>query len=473
MSAPTSDLPAQRRPDLRPWLPVLLPFAALGLLPWWVCLALCAALALSRLGDDSRSISALLVLLAAAAVSGPLLLGTAPDRLLHSGNLFAQAAAVGLLSLASLRALEGGQRRGLLPAAAALLLFPNAFGLATLIVVALGLNGADSRPRLRFSQGGGRSLAALLGAALLVGVLALLLGLLPYFAPSAPLQAAAPRATTAQAPPPPVPDRTNVAPAWFKQLTSPANAVRVQDPLLLRPLVPITGLLVVICMLMLFRQTKIRRGEQPSRWTDVVAVTALLATLVMVGVIGAGARGGGLLGGAGRSPPPPGAGGRTAAQEAARHSPNWLPTLLNIGLIFATLFFAAAAVYLYFTTRAAGAANKTLETLPETGAVAGEPLPPLHRVRLAWRGIEAALAAAGLARVPSETPESYAARLSSLVPAAAGDLHTLTRLYLPVRYGGVLSEADAAQAEASAESIRTILTAPADATSIYTSQEAP
>lgn len=183
MSAPAPVLSSQR-PDVRPWLPVLLPFTALGLLPWWACLALSASLALSRLGDDSRSISALLVLLAAAAVSGPLLLGTAPDRLLRSGDLFAQAGTVGLLSLASLRALEGGQRRGLLAGAAALLLFPSAAGLVALIVVALGLSGAESRPRLQFPAGGGRSLVAVLGAALIVGTLAALLGLLPSFAPS-------------------------------------------------------------------------------------------------------------------------------------------------------------------------------------------------------------------------------------------------------------------------------------------------
>ena len=67
------------------------------------------------------------------------------------------------------------------------------------------------------------------------------------------------------------------------------------------------------------------------------------------------------------------------------------------------------------------------------------------------------LAGAGLARQQSETPEEFTARVALQLPAAGSDLQTLTQLYLPVRYGGVLSEADAEVAEASAKQIQSAL----------------
>ena len=67
----------------QPWLSVLLPFAAIGLLPWWVCLALCAALALSRLSDELNSIGALLTLLAAQVGPAPLTRQGVPSCVPH------------------------------------------------------------------------------------------------------------------------------------------------------------------------------------------------------------------------------------------------------------------------------------------------------------------------------------------------------------------------------------------------------
>ena len=157
---------------LRPWLVPLLPFAALGLLPWWACTALALALALGRVSEDARSIAVLLALLAAVLVSLPLL----PD-LLRSGTLFVQSAAVGLLSLQALRWLEAGQRRGLLLPAAALLIAPTSLGLAALLLAALGMNGAESRPARQL--GGRRELWPLLALALGVGAALLLLPSLP------------------------------------------------------------------------------------------------------------------------------------------------------------------------------------------------------------------------------------------------------------------------------------------------------
>ena len=467
MSVPSTanETPSYPAPsDLRPWLAALLPFTALGLLPWWVCLALSAALALGRLNDDWRSIGVLLTLLAAVLVSGPLLLGAAPDRLPASGTLFAQTAVVGLLALASLRALENGQRRGLLLPAAVLLLFPSPGGLVALLLAALGLNGPETRPTVRLDQPGAgrnpahRMLALLLAVALALAGVGLLLG---QVSPAQPRQTAA-SPSNLTAPRPPV-SRLPAAQTRFPETASgrprgraPQTVPPPEDQsLLLRPLVPVTGLLIVLCMLLLLQRTRLKRAEQRSTWTDYVALAAMLGTLFMVGVLGAGAGPGRLLGG----PPPAAAGlsggrGTGTASAAVRHAPAWVTPLLNTGLVFATLFFAVVAVHLFLALRAerGEAAPGRPQAVPNTAAP--EVLPPLHRVRLAWRGLETVLAAAGLTRLASETPEEFSSRLSGLLPAAAADLGTLTRLYLPVRYGGVLSEADAEAAEASAERVR-------------------
>ena len=447
-----------------PWLSVLLPFTAIGLLPWWVCLALCAALVLSRQGEELNSIGALLTLLAAVAVSLPLLFGAAPDRLFASGTLFAQTAVVGLLALASLRALEGGQRRGLLLPAAALLLFPSPLGLPALLLAGLGLSGADSRPRLRLespsleSPSRGRTLALVLGAALALLGAGLLLGRLFPSVPVPPPSFSG----TVSAPKAALPSQFPPAAAQTGSAARPRTAPQVvplsgDQGLLLRPLVPLTGLLIVVCILLMLQRMRLKRAGGRGHWTEYVAVVALLGTLFMVGVLGAGAGPGGFLSGplpaaeAGK-----GGGALQTADTGMKPAPAWIAPLLNAGIIFATLFFAAAAVYLYRTLRAERAERApVLSAAPGAGGTS--PLPPLHRVRLAWRGLEGVLADAGLARAESETPEEYTGRLSVLLPAAAADLHTLTRLYLPVRYGGVLSEQDASQAEASAQSIQAVL----------------
>ena len=456
MTAPSPTL-AARPADWQPWLTVVLPFTALGLLPWWVCLSLSAALALGRLNEDARSVAPLLVLLGAVAVSLPLLFGTGAERLVYSGTLFAEAVAVGLLALASARALNGGQRRGFLAPVAGLLLFPSAGGLLALLLAGLGTGGADARPRLQIGRTPlTRALRPVLVAALLVSGLALLLG--PVF-PALPATVSAPAAATRQRPVAPAPARPSGPLASGQRQTTPTPAATglPSDPLLIRPLIPVTALLIVLCCVLLLQRTRLKRAERRSTWADYAALLAMLCTLFMVGVLGAGAKPGGFLSG----PPPapadlPGIRVVPVARQAARHLPDWVAPLLNASMVVATLFFAVAAVYLY---RALRDRQKELQTAaPAAATLPGTPpLPPLHRVRLAWRGLEAALGTAGLARLGSETPEDYAARLAGLLPAAGGDLHTLTRLYLPVRYGGELSEHDADSAEAALLGIRAAL----------------
>ncbi len=68
------------------------------------------------------------------------------------------------------------------------------------------------------------------------------------------------------------------------------------------------------------------------------------------------------------------------------------------------------------------------------------------RVRTAYREfLRLMLAYAPVSR--SETPREYAARLKKRYPAVAVEAFELTRLYEPVRYGGIADEAEAARAE--------------------------
>jgi len=438
---------------------VLLPFTAFGLLPWWVCLTLSAALALGRLNEDARSIGVLLVLLAAVLVSAPLLLGRDPDRLNASGTLFAQAAVAGLLSFASSRALEGGQRRGLLLPAAAVLLFPAPGGLAALLLGGLSLRGAETGPPLRFQRTPGQSrrmLQALLGAVvLLTGGAALLSTVLPAATRQAVPAADLPRAAIRPAATPqetPLPTASPSAPRPVVR-TAPTPLSGEDQGLLLRPLVPFTGLLIVVCLVLLLKRVRMKRATGRSTWADYAALAAMLGTLFMLGVLGAGAGPGGPLSGSAAQAAGLGGGevGTRAASVASRQGPDWLAPLLNAGLIFSTLFFGVVAVYLYLALRNG---PEKARSGPLASPEAADPaLPPLHRVRLAWRRLETVLAASGLARLGSETPEEFAERLSLLLPAAAADLHVLTQLYLPVRYGGELSEAQATRAEAAEASV--------------------
>ncbi|GGR12368.1 DUF4129 domain-containing protein [Deinococcus ruber] len=437
---PPSTVPTER--TLRPWLIVLLPLTAFGLLPWWACTALALALALGRLNDDARSIAALLILLAAVVVALPLL-----PELLPSGTLFVQTAAVGLLSLLSLRWLESGQRRGLLIPAAVLLFAPTSLGLAALLLVALGLNGAESRPTQQL--GGRRELWPLLALALGLGAALLLLPSLPTPSPAPAVSRSAPAPVQpVPTPPPPVLPETR---AGTSVRPAPPRLEFRDDPWLARALWPVTALLIVACMVLLLLRARVQAAERRTTWTDYAAILALLGTLFMVLVVGAGAGpGGSAAGAASGQGGPGGAGGRAVLHTAA--SPEVL--LLNIGSVAATLIFAVMAAGLLWSLRSQLAGTK--QPAPDTSEPlqGGLSLPALHRIRAAWRDLEAALAQAGLGRRASQTPEEYAAALAAQFPGAAPDLHTLTRLYLPVRYGGVPSDQDADTAEAAAHHIR-------------------
>lgn len=81
-----------------------------------------------------------------------------------------------------------------------------------------------------------------------------------------------------------------------------------------------------------------------------------------------------------------------------------------------------------------------------------EPLPQ-DRVRRAYLRALRALKARGLPRQAWEGPWEYQARVATLLPEVGEALSGLTRLYLPVRYGGRAGKETAEEAEAFLETI--------------------
>ncbi|WP_188964098.1 DUF4129 domain-containing protein [Deinococcus aquiradiocola] len=443
------------------WLPVLLPFVALGALPWTVCLALSVALAVSRVNEDAEALGGALVLLAATAATLPVLFGTSPDRLPRAGEWFVAGALLGGAALWSMRRMAVGERRALLPGLLVLLVWPSVPGLLAFVLSALGMGGGRGSVT-RSLWPARRVTGPVLVLLAVVGVAgALLAGVLP--GPPPALSAG----STVRLPPAPAGARTQAAPqerapAPITRAARSGGAARRPMPEelpLLRALVPVSGLLAAVCLVLLTQRARVKRGGRRSTWLDAAALLGLLGALLMVGVYGAGTRSGTLA-----APPGAQAGqdpaGRAHTREqasagqdgAARLNPAVL--LMNVGIVASAVFLAAATLYLLHDAHLNRASRSSAvpDGMPAGGSA--PPLPPLHRVRLAWRALEDALGEVGLPRLPSETPHEYARRVTVRHPDLSGPLSTLAALYAPVRYGGQLSERDAGTAEEAVSAVR-------------------
>ncbi|WP_253719769.1 DUF4129 domain-containing protein [Thermus scotoductus] len=86
---------------------------------------------------------------------------------------------------------------------------------------------------------------------------------------------------------------------------------------------------------------------------------------------------------------------------------------------------------------------------------------PQDRVRRAYLQTLKALKALDLPRLASEGPLEYLERVSPLLPGLREPLSELTRLYLPVRYGGRTGEEEAERAEALLGDILRLCSSPA------------
>ncbi|MFC6800674.1 DUF4129 domain-containing protein [Deinococcus caeni] len=204
-------------------------------------------------------------------------------------------------------------------------------------------------------------------------------------------------------------------------------------------------------------------SPHPAEWLIVAGLllTGLLwvvaAVLLYLGESGGSAA---LLPAAHETQGRPGAGGGPASGDAARVIDlSWLlPTL-----VWATLALVLALAGTLLWLRRQGTPDPALPgDLPQAPADApATRAAPTHRVREAYRAAQAALGAAGWPRAAAETPAAYAARLGALHAPLAAPLATLTAAYEPVRYGGRLTDEDAAQAEQAADLLtRTLPTLP-------------
>jgi len=148
-----------------------------------------------------------------------------------------------------------------------------------------------------------------------------------------------------------------------------------------------------------------------------------------------------------------GAGGRAAVHGSRlAGGPNAAPVIVRrapVGFLMPLAELAVLALLVFLIYLAYRALR-----LMDSGGEEAEPAAPKPRrgpafagqVRTAYREfLRLMLAYAPVSR--SETPREYAARLEKRYPAVATEALELTRLYEPVRYGGVADEAEAARAE--------------------------
>ena len=116
--------------------------------------------------------------------------------------------------------------------------------------------------------------------------------------------------------------------------------------------------------------------------------------------------------------------------------PGWLIWAIS-ALAFALLAGAA-----WWVLRLPDADAETGADTPAAHLLGGETLAgPPGRVRAAYAEALRLLAARGLARAPSETPDELLRRAAARWPAAAAPLEQLTDAYRPVRYGSLADSA--------------------------------
>ncbi|MFW8625350.1 DUF4129 domain-containing protein [Deinococcus sp. ME38] len=467
---------ASVRASVPPWTAfglALLPLCLAGLLPLWTAAALCGLFALGvrwPAWAQARVLGTQL-LIGLGLLSG--LPGSLGDgaALVRLAGLYLLASLGGFALSAAAHALEDGRRRALLVPLALGLIAPQVGVPLALLGGALARPGPDARRApLTPPEHTRRWWGALALAALPLLLLALLLPA-PAAGPGsrnvagpAPVSGAAPDAPTPGPGPSSGPSSgTGPAGAPLLQPFQPPVTLNLGQSGLPVELMLLGGLLLAGAALGVpaLRRT---RGQppHPAEWLIVAGLllTGLLwvvaAVLLYLGESGGSAA---LLPAARETQGRPGAGGGPASGDAARVIDlSWLlPTL-----VWATLALVLALAGALLWLRRQGAPDPALPAdLPQAPADVPAPQAATHRVREAYRAAQAALGAAGWPRAAAETPAAYAARLGALHPPLAAPLATLTAAYEPVRYGGRLTDEDAAQAEQAADLLtRTLPTLP-------------
>lgn len=446
----------------------LLPLALAGVLPWWGTALLCVIFALGvhfPVWAEGRLLISLLVvgvvvllqLLGAAQLGQDVpLLRLIWDYL--AGLYLQQLVGVALLSWA-VSQLEDNRWTGLLLVLLAGLFTPQAGLVAALVGAALMRSGPDDRlfnawqtRELRLPWIVGIAGLTLLAVAVLLPRGQVQLGTAGSHSPQSGPTAAVPRPEPPAASPFPSdePGRVKVPVGWQSSQSLPSFPSE---------LILVAALAVVLSFFLLFREFPTRRGRPPNL-VEILMSAGLLLTFVVFLVLalapGAGNSGGQTQG---ALVPPPGAGsadgelgpdGLTRSLTGLMNLLLWLAFLVYVGI-------AAALLWMWWRLRAERRGNQQpgMRDLPSE-ALEAQP-PALHRVRLAYLQAQELLAASGRGRAQAETPQGYAARLSAQEALLAGPLGILTRAYQPVRYGGRVTEDDAAGAEAAVQELGRIL----------------
>ncbi|UQN05962.1 DUF4129 domain-containing protein [Deinococcus sp. QL22] len=469
MSAPNAIPDDQITPAEAPHTPTwqtygaaLLPLALLGILPVWACLLLCVLFGLGvrlPLWHEGRLLISFLIVGGAILVH---LLGLGGlEVALRSaalGNLLVLYLA-GLLGVAGLSwgaaLLEEGRRRGLLLVLAVGLVSPQ-----PLLLLALA-GGALMRPGLDDRRPGwlGREGAGWPGrsAAWLAVPVALALALAVALPRPAPLWNASPvPPAQAQAPSEVLPANPRATPSNPVPLqpTVPRPRLSTENAISAPPaeLVFVAGVLVLFALVLLLRVIPAGRGR-PATLVEWLMGAGLVLTLVLLVSL---AFGGVPASEAGTLPPAQAEVLPPADAEVGEFAPaeRRLTSYLNLVLWAALLFYLAVFALLIHTALSLRGASRR----DAQAAVPAEPDAPdgaaLHRVRVAYRNVEAALTDVGRGRAAHETPQGYASRLAAALPTLAAPLNLLARVYAPVRYGGSVSTADADAAEAAEQTIR-------------------
>lgn len=468
-SVPISASSPQERPEADPapsWRGyglALLPLALAGRLPGWGTLLLCLLFGLSVRFSGWAEARLLVGLLVAGVTVLPALAGAFSAQgglaqiVLLSFHHLLILLLVGVLHLAATD-LEGGSRRGLSLTLLAGLAAPQPGLLLALAGAALARQVRDDghypqRPLTGAERVQGQRFWGALGAGVLL--LVALSATLPRYVLNVPTTP--PGASRSTAPTPGQPAEQAALPS--RPGTPPVVTVK-RDPLPPTvPAPPLELLFVASAVFMLFLLVRLwsfgTRGSGVQKsWLDVLMVAGLILNLLLIFVLSQSAGNGSSGGGATAS----GSGTVQDAEQTVRvvQQPGLLNLLHGVGWAFLILQAVAllVAFWLLARWRLSGApAQEADDPALSSQASRAAHAAPDHRVRLAYQQAGQALLEAGWIRGQAETPSRYAARLAQAQPFLAAPLHTLTRLYVPVRYGGVVSEAEATTAEAAAHEL--------------------
>ncbi|CAM3253336.1 DUF4129 domain-containing protein [Deinococcus saxicola] len=445
----------------------LLPLSAAGWLPGWATALLCLLFGLAvrwPRWEEGRLLLGLLTVGGAAVALAPAALAQGRTALvglaLHYLALFFVAIA---LNWSANRVTDGlrRSRAALLAPLLIGLLAPQPGLLLALAGGLLAVPGRDERLGRRPEQPTPRVwwvAGAVLAALMLFSVL------LPRQAVNwGALGGPTPPPATATLPPP----NQAVPPDLIQTPSTPAAPglalpfqFTIENVLLPVDAILLGGLLLLLAGGGLMFRLRRQEGRKP-RLTEILMVAGLLLTGALwlaAGVLLSGGNGGGS--GAAQTVGP-GAGnalGQLLSNITGRRQidiSGFLQALLWLSLIL--LFALAAALFWlnFAQPREKESDAKALDSHEDAACVFSTPA--LHRVRLAYRQAEETLRQHGRGRLAAETPAGYAARLSALDAVLAGPLDTLTRAYGPVRYGGRVSDEDAAGAEAAARELAGVL----------------